>query len=167
MFISLATKVGIINATDKDGTDTNRKISYYIETGGMDKFRINGNTGLILVDLNAKIDREEFETYNLTVLAIDRGTPPKNGTASVIISVIDVNDERPQFHQREFKESMKEATNYTNVTQCKAYDHDLNSNLSYKINKTEGTHSKWANKSESADVSFSIILVTNVVTTAS
>ena len=145
--------MGVVSATDGDGKDPNRKFSYYIQTGGMDKFRINGNTGLITVDLNAKIDREEYDEYSLTVIAIDRGTPPLNGTAIVVISIKDENDEKPEFFNTEFKTQMKENKTYTNVTQCSANDKDLHSHLNYTIIKIEPTYSQLDNKNESIKVS--------------
>lgn len=40
---------------------------------------------------------QSSERFNLTVVATDQGRPPLWGTADLIISVIDVNDNRPVF----------------------------------------------------------------------
>ena len=40
---------------------------------------------------------QSFERFNLTVVATDKGRPPLWGTASLHITVIDVNDNRPMF----------------------------------------------------------------------
>lgn len=59
--------------------------------------QINSATGLISVGIGAKLDRETTERYgfNLTVLAIDKGSPPVTGTTTVSIRVEDVNDSPP------------------------------------------------------------------------
>lgn len=40
---------------------------------------------------------QSSERFNLTVVATDQGRPPMWGTADLIITVIDVNDNRPVF----------------------------------------------------------------------
>lgn len=40
---------------------------------------------------------QSSERFNLTVVATDQGRPPLWGTADLIITVIDVNDNRPVF----------------------------------------------------------------------
>lgn len=40
---------------------------------------------------------QSSEQFNLTVVATDQGRPPLWGTADLIITVIDVNDNRPVF----------------------------------------------------------------------
>lgn len=40
---------------------------------------------------------QSSERFNLTLVATDQGRPPLWGTASLIITVIDVNDNRPVF----------------------------------------------------------------------
>jgi len=36
------------------------------------------------------------------VIAVDSGTPPRTGSALVVINVDDINDERPQFSQKAY-----------------------------------------------------------------
>lgn len=40
---------------------------------------------------------QSFERFNLIVVATDQGRPKLTGTAQLIITVIDVNDNRPVF----------------------------------------------------------------------
>ena len=49
------------------------------------------------------LDREKVGRYSLIVAAIDNGSPPETGTASVEVTVTDVNDNPPTldvFNQR-------------------------------------------------------------------
>ena len=83
------TLVGTVVANDQDVGDT---LSYAItagNTGGA--FSIDGN-GQITVADSAALDFETNPVFNLTIEATDDGTPAKSDTASVSISLNDVND---------------------------------------------------------------------------
>ncbi|CAC5415597.1 unnamed protein product [Mytilus coruscus] len=149
------THVGTVSATDKDGTPTNSKLTYYIDKGDREMFRMNRATGDITVDHGAKIDREEHKVYNITVLAIDRGTPSLNSSALLFIYIIDQNDARPTFNKSMYVASVNEsADSNTTFTVCPASDADLNSLLVYSIIEAVPTYSPGAMGNESAEVSF-------------
>ena len=43
--------------------------------------------------------KPDRDAYELTVTATDEGTPPKTGYTKVIVKIIDINDNQPQFPQ--------------------------------------------------------------------
>ncbi len=45
------------------------------------------------------IENPHRDAYELTVTATDEGTPPKTGYTKVIVKIIDINDNQPQFPQ--------------------------------------------------------------------
>ncbi|XP_022348420.1 protocadherin beta-15-like, partial [Enhydra lutris kenyoni] len=49
--------------------------------------------------LDKVLDREEQPELKLTLLAVDGGVPPKTGTALVLIDILDINDNAPEFAQ--------------------------------------------------------------------
>ncbi|CAH7008269.1 Pcdhb8 [Phodopus roborovskii] len=49
--------------------------------------------------LDRALDREEQPELTLTLTAVDGGTPPRSGTTTVRIEVVDINDNAPQFVQ--------------------------------------------------------------------
>lgn len=61
--------------------------------GSSDAFSLDPNTGLI----RSRRLLQSTESFNFTVVATDQGRPPMWGTADLIITVIDVNDNRPVF----------------------------------------------------------------------
>ncbi|VDI43587.1 Hypothetical predicted protein [Mytilus galloprovincialis] len=125
--------VGRVHATDGDGTEANYDFSYYIITGS-GLFRINGTSGQITVNLNAEFDRETTEVYNLTIVAVDRGTPPKTGHTNVTVVIDDVNDTPPTFDKGSFFVDVSEdKIPGTSLINCSATDEDSNFNLFYKI----------------------------------
>ncbi|XP_036872469.2 protocadherin beta-15-like [Manis javanica] len=49
--------------------------------------------------LDKALDREEQPEIRLTLMAVDGGAPPQTGTALVLIDVLDINDNAPEFAQ--------------------------------------------------------------------
>ncbi|XP_041516151.1 protocadherin beta-6-like [Microtus oregoni] len=49
--------------------------------------------------LDRALDREEQPELTLTLSAVDGGSPPRSGTTTVRIEVVDINDNAPQFVQ--------------------------------------------------------------------
>uniref|UniRef100_F6XLQ0 Cadherin-23 n=1 Tax=Equus caballus TaxID=9796 RepID=F6XLQ0_HORSE len=121
-----------VTATDED-SGLNGELIYRIEAGAQDRFLIHPVTGVIRVG-NATIDREEQESYRLTVVATDRGTVPLSGTAIITILIDDINDSRPEFlnpiQTVSVLESVEPGTVIANVT---AIDRDLDPKLEYRI----------------------------------
>ncbi|XP_068085239.1 cadherin-related tumor suppressor [Anabrus simplex] len=90
------TRVATVRAVDKDVRPQNNQFSYSIISGNAGRaFKVDPQTGDI--DTTARLDRETIPAYTLTVGAIDTGTPPQTGTATVRIAVLDLNDNGPVF----------------------------------------------------------------------
>lgn len=88
-------KVLDIVATDAD-SGTNAELSYsIIELSATRLFEIDANTGEVCV--KNLLDREERERYEFRVAAADKGVPSKTGTATVVVNVLDRNDNDPKF----------------------------------------------------------------------
>ncbi|XP_006866300.1 PREDICTED: protocadherin beta-7 [Chrysochloris asiatica] len=58
--------------------------------------------------LDKTLDREEVPELNLTLTALDGGSPPRSGTALVRILVLDINDNAPKFVQSLYKVQVPE-----------------------------------------------------------
>ncbi|KAM9740533.1 protocadherin alpha-3-like isoform 3-T3 [Menidia menidia] len=79
--------------------------------------------------LQKTLDRERQPFINLTVTAVDGGTPPKSGTSLVIIHVLDINDNPPVFSQPLYKARLFENTPVgTSVITLDATDADEGTN---------------------------------------
>ncbi|KAE8286419.1 Protocadherin-1 Cadherin-like protein 1 Protocadherin-42 [Larimichthys crocea] len=88
-------KVLDVVATDAD-SGTNAELVYsIIENSATRLFEIDANTGVVRV--KNLLDREETERYEFRVAAADKGVPIKTGTATVVINVLDRNDNDPKF----------------------------------------------------------------------
>lgn len=76
----------------------NRKIKYSLKDSAENHFIISPDSGI--VTLAKKLDRETCEMYNITVKAVDHGSPPLSNTTQLYVIVLDVNDNPPIFVQR-------------------------------------------------------------------
>lgn len=121
-----------IHAIDTDSAD-NARLEYRLtETSSDTPFVINSATGWVTV--SSALDRESVEHYFFGVEARDYGMPPLSATASVTITVMDVNDNRPEFLQKEYYARLNEdAAVGTSVVTVTAVDRDVNSAVTYKI----------------------------------
>ncbi|MFT7809786.1 protocadherin-1 isoform X1 [Arapaima gigas] len=88
-------KVLDVVATDAD-SGTNAELIYSIMDSSMKGlFDINPNTGEVQV--RTQLDREQREQYEFHVAAADKGVPSLRGTATVVVRVLDRNDNDPKF----------------------------------------------------------------------
>jgi len=61
---------------------------------------VNPWTGVVTAAVS--FDREVRSTVEATVVAEDSGVPPRSATARLIVTVRDLDDERPAFRQRRY-----------------------------------------------------------------
>eukprot|EP00051_Salpingoeca_urceolata_P025110 m.445779 g.445779 ORF g.445779 m.445779 type:complete len:6907 (-) comp20305_c8_seq21:164-20884(-) len=114
-------------ATDDDVGVLNSEIVYSITDGADGKFVISPTTGRITTAGGAeRLDRETKDRYTITVTATDRGSPPLSSKTSVIVDVLDANDNPPVFLPTTYSASVPEDTSRsTNLVQVSATDLDL------------------------------------------
>ncbi|XP_036916750.1 protocadherin alpha-6-like [Sturnira hondurensis] len=86
-----------VNASDPD-EGSNQEIFYsfnsLVPPMVIDQFSIDSNTGEITIRKN--LDFEKVNSYKFRIDATDRGHPPMVGHCTVLIKVLDVNDNVPQ-----------------------------------------------------------------------
>ncbi|CAH6789163.1 Fat4 [Phodopus roborovskii] len=92
--VPIGTHVTFVSAFDSDSIPSWSRFSYFIGSGNENgAFSINPQTGQITV--TSGLDRESLPVYNLTVLAVDSGTPSATGSASLLVTLEDINDNGP------------------------------------------------------------------------
>lgn len=92
--VEVGTLVTKVHATDDD-IGINRKIRYEFIDSADGHFLIAADSGI--VTLGKPLDRETKAMYNVTIQALDQGTPQLVGVASLIVNVQDINDNPPEF----------------------------------------------------------------------
>uniref|UniRef100_A0A8C1R4Q8 Cadherin EGF LAG seven-pass G-type receptor 1b n=1 Tax=Cyprinus carpio TaxID=7962 RepID=A0A8C1R4Q8_CYPCA len=136
-----------IQAIDADSGD-NAHLEYKLtETSSSFPFIINNNTGWITVSV--ELDRETTEFYNFGVEARDRGVPTMSSSASVSVTILDVNDNVPTFTKHLYNLKVNEdAVVGTSVLTVSAVDRDVNSVVTYQIS-SGNTRNRFAITSQS------------------
>ncbi|XP_021563258.1 protocadherin Fat 4, partial [Carlito syrichta] len=117
------THVTFVSAFDSDSVPSWNRFSYVIGSGNeRGAFSVHPQTGQITV--TAELDREALPVYNLSVLAVDSGTPPATGSASLLVTLEDINDNGPVLAVRE-GEVLENQPPGTQVLTLQATDPDL------------------------------------------
>ncbi|XP_021342222.1 protocadherin-9-like isoform X2 [Mizuhopecten yessoensis] len=103
-FVEENSKIGAmikqVGATDID-IGRNAVVYYYLTDDAQGRFAINSISGVITTYTH--FDREQRNHYEFTVLAVDSGNPPMTGSATVVLTVTDVNDNYPTFDGDSFQ----------------------------------------------------------------
>lgn len=165
--VSVGTTVITLKATDQD-IGKNAEVEYYIQSingGGTSTdeednhaFKIDAKTGVITT--RSVLDRETTEVYTLIVGATDLASPQtarRSASASVIISILDDNDNYPQFSERTYSVALNEDANWAEnpvIAHIKATDSDQGVNAAIRYALISGnTQSQFAIDSLTGDVS--------------
>lgn len=94
-------------------------------------------TGKYNIVVKSAIDREALpDNYNITVIAVDKGSPLKTATVVIPVRVQDINDNEPEFEQSVYLAELSEIVPVnTPVLFVKARDKDvgLNAEVAYSI----------------------------------
>lgn len=138
--------IGRLTAVDHDATSPNNRIYYYFRSEderrqpGSAKFEVDRNTGE--VRLRGRLDRERESSYVLLAVASDGGHPQLSVAETLLVTVVDVNDNDPVF---EFPSAANGTVTvsplqplHQPVTRVLASDADQgrNSRLSYRLLST-------------------------------
>ncbi|XP_038820726.1 protocadherin-16-like [Salvelinus namaycush] len=117
----------IVRAADAD-TGPAGDIEYRITAGDPDgDFQLHVSTGAL--STSRPLDRELRAGYNLEVVALDRGSPALSSTATVEVTVLDVNDNSPSFSSSSYTVDVSEdAAQGTTVLEVTATDADEGEN---------------------------------------
>ncbi|KAH0616155.1 hypothetical protein JD844_027065 [Phrynosoma platyrhinos] len=123
-----------VQATDAD-TGLNQKIHYSLVNSADGQFSIDEISGI--VQLEKPLDRELQAVYSLTLKAEDEGSPRRlSSTGTLVISVLDINDNPPIFEYREYSATVSEDTpSGMEILQVYAASRDIEANaeITYSI----------------------------------
>uniref|UniRef100_A0A4W3J9S8 FAT atypical cadherin 1b n=1 Tax=Callorhinchus milii TaxID=7868 RepID=A0A4W3J9S8_CALMI len=123
-----------VQATDQDA-GLNRKVLYSLVDSAEDHFSIDELSGIM--SLEKPLDRELQGSYILKVKATDQGSLRKlSSVSTVLVSVLDINDNPPVFEHREYLATLSEDISVgTEVLQVFAASRDIEANaeITYSI----------------------------------
>ncbi|KAF0039348.1 hypothetical protein F2P81_007583 [Scophthalmus maximus] len=122
-----------VNATDLDegpNGDVIYSFSNSVSQRLLNLFDINPSTGEITV--KGLIDYEEKDKYEIEIQASDKGLPHLSTQKSVIIKIVDVNDNAPEIEVTSFSSSIPENSR-PGTTVALISVNDLDSGLNGKV----------------------------------
>uniref|UniRef100_A0A3Q3VQC2 Uncharacterized protein n=1 Tax=Mola mola TaxID=94237 RepID=A0A3Q3VQC2_MOLML len=94
-----------VSATDVDASSEG-KLSFQMPDSHREYFDVDPKTGVIST-LSA-LDREDKSEHSVEVIVSDNGAPSLRSTATVVIRVLDANDNRPKFTEKLFHVQLPE-----------------------------------------------------------
>ncbi|XP_015235718.1 PREDICTED: protocadherin alpha-4-like [Cyprinodon variegatus] len=102
-------KFGFVGASDLD-VAKNSVSTYKLSRNDYFSLEIHKSEDSVSAELvlQKALDREKQPTIKLTVTALDGGNPPKSGTAQIVITVLDINDNSPVFSSSLYKARISE-----------------------------------------------------------
>ncbi|KAK6172202.1 hypothetical protein SNE40_015917 [Patella caerulea] len=132
----LGKRVASISVQDAD-TGINSETVVRITRGNeLEHFKLMSIFSLNIIRVAGHLDREKLGIYNLTIVATDKGIPPRSSTAFLIIKINDANDHAPVFKQSQYSVSLPETSlpgSFVASVQATDQDSGLNSDLVYSI----------------------------------
>jgi len=69
---------------------------------------VGGRVKDLQLRLTRRLDREHSPSYDLTVVAVDGGRPPRSAELAVHVVVVDANDNPPTFEHAEYLVQVRE-----------------------------------------------------------
>ncbi|XP_066507531.1 protocadherin 1 gamma 22 [Hoplias malabaricus] len=131
---SVNTVIALISARDVD-SGQNGRVNLTLAPGSPFKLSPSLSNHYSLVT-NGPLDREAFPEYQLTLNAIDSGSPPRTSQNTLKITVSDVNDNPPVFSQRSYTVYTQENAALGSILcSVSAHDPDLghNAKITYSL----------------------------------
>ena len=97
-----------VNATDPDQGE-NGTIAKYIIAGGADDSKMFTVDRRGHISVIGSLDREVSDVWRFHVIAVDRGSPPRSGSAEVVVNVDDEDDCQPTFERQIYVMTVQES----------------------------------------------------------
>ncbi|XP_063784668.1 protocadherin gamma-B5-like isoform X37 [Pseudophryne corroboree] len=138
---ALTTVVALINVHDSDSGENGEVVCELIETLPFQLLSSSSNYYRLVTKEN--IDREKKSHYNITIKAVDNGSPQLSTIKTIQLIISDVNDNLPVFEKSNYIVYVQEnKPQGTSIHGIHASDYDINENakIRYSLlsNKIDG-----------------------------
>lgn len=126
---SVGTKVLLDDKAQDEDIGSNAEIRYHLE-GAEGFFSVAWDGSALELIVERELDRETQNEHRMVLVAVDGGTVPLSAMVSIVVTVLDVDDQCPQFSSDNPRTVSVPggATQGKTVAQVQAIDPDLGSN---------------------------------------
>ncbi|KAM4586907.1 protocadherin alpha-10-like [Fundulus diaphanus] len=131
---SIGTAIALVSVFDKDSSK-NAMVNCKISNNVPFKLESNYKNYYSLV-VDGPLDREKAPHYNISITAVDEGSPPLSSTSIILVHVSDVNDNKPHFSESTINIFIKENSPTGAVIKTVSADDedtDQNGKVSYSL----------------------------------
>ncbi|XP_036379448.1 protocadherin-19-like isoform X4 [Megalops cyprinoides] len=125
--------IALVRVSDRD-SGANGRVQLRLQ--GNVPFRLQEYESFSTILVDGRLDREQRDTYNLTIEAVDSGVPPLKTTKSLTVKVTDENDNPPHFTKPHYQEMILENNTpgaYLLSVSARDPDLGLNGTVTYQI----------------------------------
>ena len=93
------------------------------------EFQQTNDGDKLLLVIAGELDREKEDSYSLSIVARDGGNPPLNGSLKINVTILDANDNKPDFEKTLYNVTVQENMPVnTTILTVTATDKDINEN---------------------------------------
>ncbi|XP_068147300.1 protocadherin-like wing polarity protein stan isoform X2 [Drosophila tropicalis] len=119
--------VTTVRARDPEDSPVVYSMVSLLDSRSQSLFKVDSRTGVVTT--SASLDRELMDVHYFRVVATDDSFPPRSGTTTLQVNVLDCNDHSPTFEAEQFEASIREgATVGSTVITLRATDQDIGKN---------------------------------------
>ncbi|ALC40622.1 stan [Drosophila busckii] len=119
--------VTTVRARDPEDSPVVYSMVSLLDSRSQSLFKVDSRTGVVTT--SAGLDRELMDVHYFRVVATDDSFPPRSGTTTLQVNVLDCNDHSPTFEAEQFEAAIREgATVGSTVITLRATDQDIGKN---------------------------------------
>ncbi|XP_013928432.1 PREDICTED: cadherin EGF LAG seven-pass G-type receptor 2-like, partial [Thamnophis sirtalis] len=126
--------IALLSVNDKDAGDNGETTCYLQNDLPFKLLPSSKNYYKLMTD--KPLDREKASQYNVTIIAIDKGSPPLSANKTILLQISDINDNAPAFEKPSYSIYVPENNpSGASIFQMQAFDPDVNQNslIAYSI----------------------------------
>lgn len=102
----IGTSVTTVRARDPEDSPVVYSMVSLLDSRSQSMFKVDSRTGIISTSIS--LDRELMDVHYFRVVATDDSFPPRSGTTTLQVNVLDCNDHAPTFEAEQFDASIRE-----------------------------------------------------------
>lgn len=119
--------VTTMTAKDPNNDELHYSLHAVLDARSQNQFSIDAVSGVVTTTVS--LNREFMDVHFLRVTAEDNGTPPRSGTTTLQINVLDENDHPPSFERATYEATIRESAPISStVVTVRATDQDFGAN---------------------------------------